>query len=135
VRVVLILFLSAALCLMMFLPRENSPGKATEIDVRTMCFRNMKTLIGAIELYSLDEKGTIVLGSEEEEYDNSLGVLLVAGYVAIPILDPEFPNTRTYRTTDDGYVWCTHHGAITGCSWWEKTGNCPEEVRKWDSDR
>ena len=74
------------------------------------CFRNQRVLLGAIEMYNLDNKEML------REYNpNSLDLLIKGKYLKAEWMENfECEFYSEGDLLDDGFIYCLNHGAIDG---------------------
>lgn len=106
VKAIIILIVS---CFVAFydLPRFVS-GKGKSYQER--CFSNQRVLLGAIEMYNLDNKEML------REYNpNSLDLLIKGKYLKAEWMENfECEFYSEGDLLDDGFIYCLNHGAIDG---------------------
>lgn len=73
------------------------------------CFTNQKTILGALEMYNLDTNKTLIIKNADD-----MKILLDETYLSGMPKDPGYYKTDSYRSDENGNVWCTNHGTIEG---------------------
>ncbi|PCJ21174.1 MAG: hypothetical protein COB02_00895 [Candidatus Cloacimonadota bacterium] len=71
------------------------------------CYANQKTILGALEMYNLDE-GTDL----KVEGKSTLATLVGRKYMQSAPADPGCKDGDNYRSNNDGDVWCVFHGTV-----------------------
>tara|TARA_B100000674_G_scaffold497938_1_gene533629 strand:- start:1516 stop:1899 length:384 start_codon:yes stop_codon:yes gene_type:complete len=74
------------------------------------CYANQKTILGALEMYNLDEGLNLTITTKTD-----LETLVSKKYLQGVPTDPGCKtNTNAYQSDTAGNVWCTFHGTIDG---------------------
>jgi len=76
---------------------------------RRACHANQKTILGALEMYNLDEGKALVISGNTE-----LDLLKNGKYLQSRPTDPGCSGSDNYRSDAVGNVWCQMHGNIGG---------------------
>ena len=83
--------------------------QAREKSNQRACYANQKTILGAIEMYNLDNGTQMVIEGEGE-----LVQLAKDKYLQSVPKDPGCKNQANYKSDKVGNVWCLYHGTIDG---------------------
>lgn len=92
--------------------RLNSRDK----DPTKVCFANQHLLLGAIEMYNMDNKTIVGTFSDVNELQRSL--LLPGGYLKSPLIIPDSgcSYSSVGNLLENGYIVCSKHGNFDGHS-------------------
>ncbi len=83
--------------------------QAREKSNQRACYANQKTILGAIEMYNLDNGTQMVIEGEAE-----LITLAKDKYLQSVPQDPGCKGQANYKSDKVGNVWCLYHGTIDG---------------------
>lgn len=96
---------------------------------RKACMANQKVLLGALEMFSLDNKKEHILKTPKD-----MELLVEKSYLRAPLFDPGTrQDTSTYHSDKHSNVWCDNHGPVMGeCLKGAK--ECEESLKNYRTD-
>jgi type II secretion system protein G len=83
--------------------------QARDKSNRRACYANQKTILGALEMYNLDNGTNLTIDSKEK-----LTMLATQKYLQSAPEDPGCAGADNYKSDAVGNVWCVMHGTIDG---------------------
>jgi len=93
--------------------------QAREKSNQRACYANQKTILGALEMFNLDEGTQKIINGKAE-----LDQLVLKKYLQSRPNDPGCAGgENNYKSDAVGNVWCTFHGVIDKCI---EGGSCQE---------